>query len=160
MSCGVGCRRGSDPALLWLWCRPEATAPIGPLAWEPPYAAGAAQEMAKRQKDQKKKKKKRKKEKNEHKLGGLEQQKRILSQFTRLEVQNQGAGRIMLPLKALGQDLFPASLPPGNAGPSLTCRPNHSNLCFPLCMAFSSASPSFLLTGHAIRFRALTSSPR
>jgi len=34
-----------DPALLWLWCRPAATAPIGPLAWEPPYAAGAAQEM-------------------------------------------------------------------------------------------------------------------
>ena len=25
-----------------------ATAPIGPLAWEPPYAEGAAQEMAKR----------------------------------------------------------------------------------------------------------------
>ena len=21
-----------DPALLWLWCRPAATAPIGPLA--------------------------------------------------------------------------------------------------------------------------------
>ena len=38
-----------DPALLWLWCRPAATAPIQPLAWEPPYAAGAAQEMAKRQ---------------------------------------------------------------------------------------------------------------
>ena len=54
MSCGVGCRRGSDPALLWLWCRPVATAPIGPLAWEPPYAVGAAQEIAK--KDQKKKK--------------------------------------------------------------------------------------------------------
>src|SRR5512135_1808292 len=34
MSCGVGCRRGSDPALLWLWCRPVATAPIRPLAWE------------------------------------------------------------------------------------------------------------------------------
>ena len=50
MSCGIGCRRGSDPALLWLWQRPAATAPIGPLAWEPPYAAGAAQEMAKRQK--------------------------------------------------------------------------------------------------------------
>ena len=31
-----------DPALLWLWCRPVATAPIRPLAWEPPYAAGAA----------------------------------------------------------------------------------------------------------------------
>ena len=50
MSCGVACRRGSDPALLWLWRRPVATAPIQPLAWEPPYAAGAAQEMAKRQK--------------------------------------------------------------------------------------------------------------
>ena len=52
MSCGVDRRRGSDPALLWLWRRPAATAPIGPLAWEPPYAAGAAQEMAK--KDRKK----------------------------------------------------------------------------------------------------------
>ena len=50
MSCGVGCRRGSDPALLWLWRRPAATAPIRPLAWEPPYAAGAAQEIAKKKK--------------------------------------------------------------------------------------------------------------
>ena len=61
MSCGVGCRRGSDPALLWLWRRPVATAPIQPLAWEPPYAAGAAQEIATTtttKKDQKKKKKK------------------------------------------------------------------------------------------------------
>ena len=24
MSCGVGCRQGSDPALLWLWYRPAA----------------------------------------------------------------------------------------------------------------------------------------
>ena len=31
-----------DPALLWLWCRPAAAAPICPLAWEPPYAVGAA----------------------------------------------------------------------------------------------------------------------
>ena len=50
MSCGVGHRCGSDLALLWLWCRPVATALIGPLAWEPPYAEGAAVEMAKRQK--------------------------------------------------------------------------------------------------------------
>ena len=63
MSCGVGRRRGSDPVLLWLWRRPVATAPIQPLAWEPPYAAGAAQEIAttttttKRQKRQKKNKK-------------------------------------------------------------------------------------------------------
>jgi len=51
MSCGVGCRRGSDPALLWLWRRLVATAPIRPLAWEPPYAAVAVQEIAKRQKN-------------------------------------------------------------------------------------------------------------
>ena len=50
MSCGVGCRFGLDSALLWLWCRPAATALIRPLAWEPPYAAEVAQEMAKRQK--------------------------------------------------------------------------------------------------------------
>ena len=42
VSCGVGCRCGSDPAMLWLWCRLVATAPIGPLAWEPPYVTGAA----------------------------------------------------------------------------------------------------------------------
>ena len=42
MSCGVGHRRGLDLALLWLWCRPAATAPIRPLALELPYATGAA----------------------------------------------------------------------------------------------------------------------
>ena len=31
-----------DPELLWLWCRSAAAAPIQPLAWEPPYASGAA----------------------------------------------------------------------------------------------------------------------
>ena len=35
MSCGVGCRRGLDPVLLWLWCRPPAAALIRLLAWEP-----------------------------------------------------------------------------------------------------------------------------
>ena len=40
--CGVGGRYGSDPALLWLWCRPAAVAPTGSLAWEPPYAADVA----------------------------------------------------------------------------------------------------------------------
>ena len=38
----VGCRCGLDPALLWLWCRLAAAAPISPLAWELPYAAGGA----------------------------------------------------------------------------------------------------------------------
>ena len=55
VSCGIGCRHGSDPAFLWLWSRLAATAPIRPLAWEPPYAVGAAQEMAKRQKKKKSK---------------------------------------------------------------------------------------------------------
>ena len=57
MRCGVGQRRGSDPRLLWLWCRLAATARIRPLAWELPHTAGAA---LKRQKDKKKKKKKKK----------------------------------------------------------------------------------------------------
>ena len=42
MSCGIGCRCGSDPMLLWLWRRLAAVAPIRPLAWEPPCAADAA----------------------------------------------------------------------------------------------------------------------
>ena len=42
MSCGVGHRCGSNPMWLWLWCRLAATAPIQPLAWEPPYAVDAA----------------------------------------------------------------------------------------------------------------------
>ena len=50
VSCGVGRRRGSDPALLWLWRRPVATALIRPLVWELPYATGAALEKAKRKK--------------------------------------------------------------------------------------------------------------
>ena len=32
MSCGAGHRRGLDLALLWLWGRPAATAPIGPAS--------------------------------------------------------------------------------------------------------------------------------
>ena len=42
-----------------LWCRLVATAPNGPLAWEPQYAADAD---LKRQKDKKKKKKKKERE--------------------------------------------------------------------------------------------------
>ena len=50
MSCGTGCRCSLDPALLWVWHRLVATAPIQPLAWEPPYAMGAVLEKEKRQK--------------------------------------------------------------------------------------------------------------
>ena len=54
MKCGVGrrCRCSLDPALLWLWCRLAATALIQPLAWEPPYAAGAALKMREKKKSQ------------------------------------------------------------------------------------------------------------
>ena len=43
-----------DPALLWLWCRPAATSPIGPLVWESPYAKGAALKSKKKKKKRKK----------------------------------------------------------------------------------------------------------
>ena len=55
MNCDVVCSYGLDPVLLWLWYRPAATVPIQPLAWEPPYAMGAA---LKRQKTNKKKERK------------------------------------------------------------------------------------------------------
>ena len=42
MSCGIGRRCSSDPALLWLGCRMASVAPIQPLAWELTYAMGAA----------------------------------------------------------------------------------------------------------------------
>ena len=68
MSCGVGRRHGLDPVFLWLWRWLAATAPIRSLAWETPYAVGAAQEMAERQKDRKKRKTEKRKEKKEMRL--------------------------------------------------------------------------------------------
>ena len=53
MSCGVGHARGLDPALVWLWCRPVATAPIRPPAWEPPYAAGVTLRRQKKKENEK-----------------------------------------------------------------------------------------------------------
>ena len=50
MSCGVGCRRGSESALLWLWHGPVAADPIRHLVWEPLYAVGAAQKKKKKKK--------------------------------------------------------------------------------------------------------------
>ena len=69
VSCGVGRRRGLDPVSLWLWCRPAATTPIRPLAWEPPYAVGAALKRTKRQK-------KRKKETTQNGQGGKKKKKK------------------------------------------------------------------------------------
>ena len=45
-----------DPALLWLWCRSPAAALIQPLAWELPYATGAAIKSKKKQKQKQKQK--------------------------------------------------------------------------------------------------------
>ena len=50
MSCGVDCRCGSVPELLWLWRRLVATALIRPLVWEPPYAVGVALKRQKKKK--------------------------------------------------------------------------------------------------------------
>ena len=80
MSCGVGPRCGLDLALLWLWCRPAAAALIQPLAWELPYAVGAAlksrrkegrkerERERERERKKERKKKERKKEKKRKKL--------------------------------------------------------------------------------------------
>ena len=50
MSCGVGHRCGFDPLWLWLWHRLADAAPIGSLAWEPPYAVAVALKRLKKKK--------------------------------------------------------------------------------------------------------------
>ena len=44
----VGCRYGWNPMLLWLW--PAAIAPVQPLAWKLPHAAGVALKSEKKKK--------------------------------------------------------------------------------------------------------------
>ena len=76
MSCGVGCRRGSDLALLWLWGRPAAAAPIQPLAWELPYTDRSCGPKKQRKKEgreegvRKGRKEKEKKERKEERKKG------------------------------------------------------------------------------------------
>ena len=53
-SCGISCRCGSDPVLLWLWCRSAAAAPTHPLGRELPYAASAALKEEKKKRNQNK----------------------------------------------------------------------------------------------------------
>ena len=50
MSCGVGRRLGLDLVLPWPWYRLAAAAPIGTLAWDLSYAAGATQKRKKKKK--------------------------------------------------------------------------------------------------------------
>ena len=55
--CELWCRSqtSSDPALLWLWIRPAATALMWFPAWELPYARSAALKSKKKKKKKKKK---------------------------------------------------------------------------------------------------------
>ena len=76
---------------------------------------------------------------NYHKLGGLKQQKFILSQFCSLVVQNQGVKRVVFSLEALGEKLFTLACSsfwwlPVFLGLCL----HHSNLCLHGYNAFSS----------------------
>ena len=50
LSCGMGHRLSLDLALLCLWHRPAAVAPIQPLAWERPYAMGVGLKKQKKKK--------------------------------------------------------------------------------------------------------------
>ena len=60
LSCGLGHRSGSDGSrVLWLWCRLAAVSLIGPLAWEPTYAVGAALKKQQNKTKQKNRKKQR-----------------------------------------------------------------------------------------------------
>ena len=51
MSYGVDRRRSLDSELLRLCCKPAAAALIGTLAWELPYASGAALKKKKKKKN-------------------------------------------------------------------------------------------------------------
>ena len=51
MSCGMGHRCSWEPALLWLWCRLAATAPLWLLAWKLPCAVDVALKRKKNKKE-------------------------------------------------------------------------------------------------------------
>ena len=73
VSCDVGSQTWPGSGAVWLWHRPPAIAPIGPLAYEFPYDVGVALKS-------KKKKKKKVKKKNkvlypEHQGKGILQEK-------------------------------------------------------------------------------------
>lgn len=91
---------------------------------------------------------------NYHKLGGFKQQERVLSQFWRPQVWNQGVGRATLPLGAVSR-LF--RLPVATGVPWLVAASlrallwsSHGFLC---CLSVSYPLLSHIRT-HAIGFRA------
>lgn len=79
-----------------------------------------------------------------HKLGGLKQQKCILSQLWRLEVQSQGVGRGALPLKSPGEGASVPPLAPGRCKRPLPCgsiSPVSASFWLPSLCVFTLSSP-------------------
>ena len=77
MSCGGGCRCGSDPTWLWLWYRPAAKAPFYPRARKPPYVVGAAQKTKKKKKKKKNERKKKRRGAGEGLRGMKNRRRRV-----------------------------------------------------------------------------------
>ena len=50
MSCAIGCRCGSTPVLLWLWCKPVAIALIQPPSMETSVCLGCGLKKTKKKK--------------------------------------------------------------------------------------------------------------
>jgi len=78
-----------------------------------------------------------------YKLDGLKPQKFTVSQFQRLKIQNQGVGRVMIPLKAMGKNtslLLPSFSWFANSPWLLGLQLQHCNLC--LCYQ-NRALPSY-----------------
>ena len=69
MNFSVGHRRGSDPALLWLWYRPAAIAMVCLLAWESLYAGIQPLKRKEGRKEEKGKERKERKGRKERKEG-------------------------------------------------------------------------------------------
>ena len=86
MNCGVDHRPGSDPVLLWLWCRPAATAPIQLLVWKPPYATGCSPKKKKKQTLKRKKKKQTLKKKKKKKPAKKKRSVKILTDYFPREI--------------------------------------------------------------------------
>lgn len=91
-------------------------------------------------------------ETNGHALGGLKNQKFILSQFWAQEVQNQSVSGATLPPKALGKE--PSWLLPAFDGPGRSSAPGYiTDLCLQLHVPFFcviSSSASYKDTYHCL----------
>ena len=75
MSCGIGCRRGLDLVLMWLWHRPTATAPIRPPSLGTSMCHGCGHKKTKAKKKKKKgPRSQRKSQPQSHRLHGSTKQ--------------------------------------------------------------------------------------